>query len=74
MRIMPEEKPTPKMDKQQHAASHKGRFAPQRSSILPHNTVKLAASKATLELTDHESKANNVPRFLLCSTEPHVRR
>ena len=31
------------------------RFAPQRSSILPHNTVKLAASKATLELTVDDS-------------------
>ena len=51
---MPAEKPTPTMDKLQHAASHQGRFAPQRSSILPHNPVKLAASKATLELTDEK--------------------
>ncbi len=33
------------------AASPLGRFAPQLSSILSHNTVKLAASKAMLELT-----------------------
>jgi len=54
---MPEDKPTPTMDKLQHAASHQGRFAPQRSLILPHNPVKLAASQATLELTDEKRQA-----------------
>lgn len=45
-------KPNSPMVKLPLAASRLGRFAPQRSSILPHNPVKLAASKATLELTD----------------------